>query len=71
MPDSQIANNGGPGNVDSKRLKRIAAKWGTLPEKERRRVLQDLTRGMSSKHAQAIQNYFRRIGNAPKTARSR
>jgi hypothetical protein len=65
MPDSQIANNGGPGNVDSKRLKRIAARWGSLPEKERRRVLQDLTRGMSSKHAQAIQNYFRRIGNTP------
>jgi len=64
MPDSQIANNGGSGNVDSKRLKKIAAKWGSLPEKERKRVLQDLTRGMSNKHAQAIQNYFRRLGNA-------
>jgi hypothetical protein len=64
MPDSQIANNGGPGQVDSKRLKRIAAKWGSLPEKERQKVIQDLTRGMSDKHAQAIQNYFKKLGDA-------
>ncbi len=68
MPDSQIANNGGPGNVDSKRLKKIAAKWGSLPEKERRRVLQDLTKGMSEKHAQAIQTYFKRLSDTKKTA---
>jgi hypothetical protein len=27
-------------------------------------VIQDLTRGMSDKHAQAIQNYFKKLGDA-------
>jgi hypothetical protein len=66
MQDSNIANNGGPGQVDNKRLRKIAQKWGSLPEKERQRVLQDLTRGLSDKHAQAIQEYFKRLSNAKK-----
>jgi hypothetical protein len=66
MQDSNIANNGGSGQVDNKRLKKIAQKWGSLPEKERLRVLQDLTRGLSDKHAQAIQEYFKRLSNAKK-----
>ena len=37
MKDSNIATNGGPGNVDQKRLKGLAEQWGKLPEKELRR----------------------------------
>ena len=61
MRDSNIATNGGPGQVDRKRFKNAVQRWGSMPEKERRRFLQDLTRGMSDKHAQAIQNYFKKL----------
>jgi hypothetical protein len=66
MQDSNIANNGGAGTVDTKRFKKIAQKWGSLPEKERQRIVQDLTRGMSDKHRQAIEAYFKRLSNAQK-----
>ena len=64
MPDSRIATNGGPGQVNSKRLRQIARSWGSMPEKERRQVLQDLTRGMSDKNRQAIEAYFKKIVDA-------
>ncbi len=63
MRDSKIANQTGPGSVDSKRLKKISASWGSLPEKERRKIIQDLTRGMSNRNAQAIENYFKRLAD--------
>jgi ribosomal protein S21 len=61
MPDSNIANNGGPGAVNSKKFKKAVQRWGSLPEKERRSLIQELTKGMSDKHAQAIQEYFKRL----------
>jgi hypothetical protein len=64
MPDSNIANNGGPGNVNSKKFKKAVQRWGSLPEKERRALIQDLTRGMAEKHAQAIQEYFKRLSES-------
>jgi hypothetical protein len=67
MPDSQIAKNGGPGLVNSKKFKQAVRSWGSLPEKERRAILLDLTRGLSSKHRQAIEEYFRRISEAQRT----
>ena len=39
---------------------------GQLPEAERTRVIQQLTRGMSSKHREAIINYFKNVANAQK-----
>jgi hypothetical protein len=65
MRDSNPAQNGGPGQVDRKRFKELAQRWGSMSEKERRRILQDLTRGMSDKNAQAIQEYFKRIIDNP------
>jgi hypothetical protein len=65
MRDSRAAQNGGPGAVDRKRFRTIVQRWGSMPEKERRRILQDITRGMSDKHAQAIQAYFKRLTDAP------
>jgi hypothetical protein len=64
MPDSNIANNGGPGNVDRKKFQEAVRRWGSMPEKERRRVLQDLTKGMSDKNRQAIEAYFKKIVDA-------
>jgi hypothetical protein len=66
MKDSNIANNQGPGQVNNKRLKKLAKNWGSMPERERQRVMQDLIKGMSDKHAQAIQEYFKRLSNTKK-----
>jgi hypothetical protein len=67
MKDSNIATNGGPGGVDKKKFQEIVRRWGSMPEKERRRVLQDLTKGMSDKNRQAIEAYFKKIVDSPNT----
>ena len=59
MKDSNIANNGGPGNVDQKRLKGLAEQWGKLPEKERAAAMADLTRGMPPEYRDVIERYFK------------
>ncbi len=61
MPDSQIANNGGRGTVDPAKLKKLSGEWGRLPPREQARALQELTRGMSQRHREAIENYFRNL----------
>jgi hypothetical protein len=64
MPDSKIATNGGPGNVDAKRLKVIAQQWGKLPEKERAQAMQDFIRGMPERHREVIENYFKKLAQS-------
>jgi hypothetical protein len=71
MDDSHIATNPGPGDVFRKKFKQAARSWGSLPEKERRAILLDLTKGMSSKHRQAIEEYFRRISDARRPVRGK
>lgn len=61
MPDSNIANNGGRGTVDQAKMKKLAGQWGQLPPREQARALQELTRGMSQRHREAIENYFRNL----------
>ena len=64
MQDSVIANNGGKGTVDQKKFRSLQERWGNLPERERVRALQDLTRGLSNTHREAIENYFRNLAQA-------
>ncbi|HEV3204993.1 MAG TPA: hypothetical protein VGY77_11445 [Gemmataceae bacterium] len=64
MNDSNIATNGGPGNVDQKRLRNLAQQWGKLPEKERAKAMQDLIREMPPKHREVIENYFKKIAGS-------
>ena len=35
--------------------------WGTLPPHEQARAMQELTQGMSTRHREAIENYFRNL----------
>jgi hypothetical protein len=63
MPESRIANNGGTGRVDPQRMKALLEQWGKLPPREQARALQELTRGMSPRHREAIENYFRNIAS--------
>jgi hypothetical protein len=64
MPDSQIANGGGTGAVDPIKMKNLLEQWGQLPPREQAKALQDLTRGMSPRHREAIENYFRNIARS-------
>jgi hypothetical protein len=59
MKDSNIATNGGPGNVDQKRLKGLAEQWGKLPERERAKAMADLTRDMPAQYREVIERYFK------------
>jgi hypothetical protein len=66
MQDSQIGGASGSGQIDQAKLRQLAQGWGQLPEVERTRVIQQLTRGMSSKHREAIINYFKNVANSQK-----
>jgi hypothetical protein len=64
MQDSRIANNGGAGHVDQAKLRKLVDGWGKLQERDRERAIQNLTRGMSARHREAIENYFRNLAEA-------
>jgi hypothetical protein len=61
MQDSVIAKNGGPGKVNQRHFRDLQERWGNLPQRERERALQNLTRGLSRTHQEAIENYFRNL----------
>ena len=64
MRDSRIAKNGGAGRVDPKQLKGLAEQWGKLPEKERAKAMQDLTRELPPKYKEIVENYFRKLAQS-------
>ena len=64
MQDSNIGTNSGPGNADPKKFENLAKAWGKLPEKDRARAMQDLTRDMPPKYREVIETYFRRIAQS-------
>jgi hypothetical protein len=64
MRDSNIATNGGPGNVDPKKLRGLAQQWGKMPEKERAQALQDLIRDMPPRHREITENYFKKLSQS-------
>jgi hypothetical protein len=45
-------------------MKKLMAEWGRMPPREQARALQDLTQGMSARHREAIENYFRNLAMA-------
>src|SRR5208283_1813435 len=55
MQDSQIANNSGPGNVNSKKLKETAEVWGKLTERERAQTMMELTRDLPPRYREIIE----------------
>ena len=64
MPDSRLANNRGPGNIDSKKLEGLVKEWGKLPEKQRAEAMQELTRDMPPKYREVIESYFRKLATS-------
>src|SRR5262249_50802203 len=67
LPDSRLPGApDGTGRVDPLRMQKLLEQWGTLPPRERAQALQELTRGMSARHREAIENYFRNIAESSK-----
>ena len=60
--DSIGGNGTGPGQVDSKKFKDLTENWGNLPERERAKALADLTRDIPPHYREAIETYFKKIG---------
>jgi len=69
MRDSRIAKNGGAGRVDAKKLAGLAQDWGKLPEKERAKAIQDLTRDLPPKYQEVVENYFRKLAQSSDSTR--
>ncbi|MBI3411716.1 MAG: hypothetical protein HY040_25580 [Planctomycetes bacterium] len=46
------------------KIKKLVDQWGRMPPRERQQALQELTQGMSARHREAIENYFRNLAQA-------
>ena len=62
LDQSKITNDSGPGIVENKRIAGLMKNWGSLPPREQARALQEITQGMSARHREGIENYFRKLG---------
>jgi len=62
--DSFGGNGSGPGNVDPKKFKELAAVWGKLPEKDRAKAMAELTRDMPPRYRAVIEKYFKELGKS-------
>lgn len=64
-PATDVGDAGGnsTGNLDQAKFKKLVADWGRLPPREQQRALQELTNGMSPRHREAIENYFKALTN--------
>ena len=51
--------------MDTKKIKDLTENWGKLPPKERASALAELTRDLPPSYREAIEAYFRKIGEAP------
>ena len=61
MQDSNIATNGGPGNIDERRLKSLQENWGKMTGREREIALNELSRDLPDRYRSAMQDYFKRL----------
>jgi len=61
-----IGTNSGPGHVDQVKYKKLVQEWGRLPPREQARALQELTRDLSPRYRESIENYFRNLATFQK-----
>ncbi|MEZ6142501.1 MAG: hypothetical protein R3B84_18230 [Zavarzinella sp.] len=61
--ESRIMQGSGQGKVDPKALKALQDKWGTMPQRERERAIQDLTKDLPPNFKTVIEDYFRALSN--------
>jgi len=61
--DVNDPNGASTGKVDEKKFTKLVSEWGRLPPREQQRALQEITAGMSPRHREAIENYFKSLTN--------
>lgn len=60
-PDSTIMGGGGPGQVDSKKLRQFAEVWGKLPAAERAKAVNEMSHDLPPKYRQMVEDYFKSL----------
>ena len=60
MQDSRPSQMKGPGRVDRKDIGQRSG-WGDLPEKEREKAMQEISRDFPSHYREVIEQYFRKL----------
>ncbi len=58
---SNVSRVEGTGVVDQKKVRNFTENWGNMDRRERARALQELTQGLSERHREAIESYFRNL----------
>lgn len=67
-PESKIMQTSGPGNVDNKRFVKDAKGWGKMPEKEKVKAMETLSRGYPPHFKEAIEGYTKKVAGGDKAA---
>ncbi len=65
--DTRIENENGPGHINPVKFKELTENWVNIPPRERASALQTLTQGLSVRHREAIENYFRILADSYNT----
>ena len=68
MQDSRVGGQGGKGTVDPVKMRKLVDGWGRMQAKDQAKAIQELTRGLSPKHREAIENYFRNLAQGQQAA---
>ena len=58
---SHVVATDAPKGKASEKFKELAEVWGKLPEKERAKALLELTRDMSPRYREVIENYLKNL----------
>jgi hypothetical protein len=66
MPEPNIAPGGGPGDVLERKLADYQKRWITMPDHERARAMQELTRDLPARYRAMIEEYFKAIDRMPR-----
>jgi hypothetical protein len=53
----------GEGKVDEKKLATIAKAWGTMPERERAKAIQEITKDLPARYRVVIEDYFKALSS--------
>ena len=70
MQDSNAGGGSGPGSVLDLRIKDLQSRWGRLPESERRRALDDLSRELPARYRAVINDYFKSMSSTERNAKT-
>jgi len=50
--------------VENKKLETLAKSWGTMPDKERAKAIQELTKDLPARYRVVIEDYFKALSSS-------